>query len=164
MKPEKKPAPSESHKTAAPLPARRSGMTGWMRRWVFTTRHREIGIQYLVLALVAVVAGTLLSLLMRIHLVWPEITIPFFGPIKPEDYLALVTMHGTLMVFFVLTTAPQSGFANLVMPDQIGAPEEALLSWETQKGPAFSLGSSLFCLRGRSAFLFGGEPVSIGGG
>ena len=35
---------------------------------------------------------------------------------KPEDYLALVTMHGTLMVFFVLTTAPQSGFANWFCP------------------------------------------------
>ncbi len=65
--------------------------------------------------------GTVLSLLMRVHRVWPDAAIPFFGLMKPEDYLALVTMHGTLMIFFVLTTAPQSAFANLVLPEQIGA-------------------------------------------
>jgi cytochrome c oxidase subunit 1 len=88
---------------------------------IFTTDHRALGILYLWLALAAVVVGTLLSLLMRIHRVWPDAAIPFFGLMKPEDYLALVTMHGTLMIFFVLTTAPQSGFANLVLPAQIGA-------------------------------------------
>ncbi len=88
---------------------------------IFTTDHRRLGILYLYLALAAVVVGTVLSLLMRIHRVWPDAVIPFFGVMKPEDYLALVTMHGTLMVFFVLTTAPQSGFANLVLPAQIGA-------------------------------------------
>ncbi len=98
----------------------------WWRRWIFTTDHRTIGIQYLLLALFAVFIGTLLSLVMRIHLVWPELAIPFFGQIRPEGYLALVTMHGTLMVFFVLTTAPQSGFANLVLPEQIGARQMAL--------------------------------------
>lgn len=106
-----------------PLAARRHG---WMRRWVFTTGHRTIGIQYLVLALVAVAVGTVLSLLMRLHLAWPDVALPFWGAMKPEDYLALVTMHGTLMVFFVLTTAPQSGFANLVLPEQVGARQMAL--------------------------------------
>ena len=94
--------------------------------WLITTNHRIIGIQYLLLSLIAVAAGTILSLVMRIHLVWPDLALPFFGQIKPEDYLALVTMHGTLMVFFVLTTAPLSGFANLVLPEQIGARRMAL--------------------------------------
>jgi cytochrome c oxidase subunit I len=88
---------------------------------ILTTHHRALGILYLYLALAAVVVGTLLSLLMRFHRVWPDVAIPLFGVMKPEDYLALVTIHGTLMVFFVLTTAPQSGFANLVLPAQIGA-------------------------------------------
>jgi len=43
----------------------------------------------------------------------------------PEQYLALVTMHGTIMVFFVLTTAPQSGFGNFALPIQIGAADMA---------------------------------------
>lgn len=100
-------------------------MTRILRR-VFTTDHRVLGILYLYLALAAVAVGTVLSLLMRIHRVWPGLAIPFFGLMKPEDYLALVTMHGTLMIFFVLTTAPQSGFANLVLPEQIGARRMAL--------------------------------------
>ena len=94
--------------------------------WLFSTNHRILGIQYLLLSLIAVVTGTLLSLLMRIHLAWPDLALPFHGAIKPEDYLALVTMHGTLMVFFVLTVVPQSGFPNLVLPAQIGSSRMAL--------------------------------------
>jgi len=66
-----------------------------------------------------------LSLLMRIHLVWPEANLPWFGHIQPEQYLTLMTMHGTIMVFFVLTTAPQSGFGNFFLPIQIGAEDMA---------------------------------------
>jgi cytochrome c oxidase subunit 1 len=90
-----------------------------MRLW--TTDHRALGLRYLALSLIAVAAGTLMSLVMRIHLVWPELALPFFGPVKPEDYLALVTLHGTLMLFFVLTLAPQAGFGNIILPAQIGA-------------------------------------------
>ena len=84
---------------------------------LFTTDHRTLGIRYLLLSLVAVAIGTVMSLFMRVHLVWPAST----AFIKPEDYLALVTLHGTLMLFFVLTLAPQAGFGNLVIPAQIGA-------------------------------------------
>ena len=97
-----------------------------LRRWIFTTDHHVIGLQYLALALVAVLIGTVLSLLMRLHLTWPDRVIPLHGPILPEDYLALVTVHGTLMLFFVLTTAPQSGFGNLILPAQIGSRSVAL--------------------------------------
>jgi cytochrome c oxidase subunit 1 len=92
-----------------------------LKNYVFSTDHRIIGLQYLALALVSVVIGTLLSLLMRIHLVWPAWPLPLHGPILPENYLAIVTIHGTIMLFFVLTTAPQSGFGNLILPAQIGA-------------------------------------------
>src|SRR2546425_6162505 len=47
------------------------------------------------------------------------------GDIKPETYLSLLTMHGTIMVFFVLTTAPQGGFGNYFLPIQIGAPDRS---------------------------------------
>jgi cytochrome c oxidase subunit 1 len=47
------------------------------------------------------------------------------GHIQPETYLSLLTMHGTIMVFFVLTTAPQGGFGNYFLPIQIGAPDMA---------------------------------------
>jgi len=61
-----------------------------------------------------------LSLLMRIHLVWPGVSLPLVGEIKPETYLSLLTMHGTIMVFFVLTTAPQGGFEIIFCPYRLG--------------------------------------------
>src|SRR5260370_6848928 len=76
-----------------------------------------------------------LSWLMRFHLAWPETPIPGLdkispngaagGLITPEYYLSLMTMHGTIMVFFVLTTAPFAGFGNYFLPIQIGAEDMA---------------------------------------
>ena len=93
----------------------------------FSTDHKVVGLQYFFLALAAVLVGIILSLLMRLHLAWPEAHLPFVtgGVMTPEQYLALVTMHGTIMVFFVLTTAPQNAFGNYFLPIQIGAPEMA---------------------------------------
>ena len=98
---------------------------GFIRKYIFSLDHKVIGIQYFFLALTAVFVGMFLSLLMRIHLVWPSYVLPMVGEIKPETYLSLLTMHGTIMVFFVLTTAPQGGFGNYFLPIQIGAPDMA---------------------------------------
>src|ERR1700682_1626164 len=106
-----------AHEHAAPQ--------GFVRKWVFSLDHKVIGLQYYSLALTAVFVGMFLSLLMRIHLIWPNLALPIFGEIKPETYLSLLTMHGTIMVFFVLTTAPQGGFGNYFLPIQIGAPDMA---------------------------------------
>ena len=108
-------AAKEAHAHAAPQ--------GFIRKWVFSLDHKVIGLQYYFLALVAVFVGMFLSLLMRIHLIWPTAVLPLVGEIKPENYLSLLTMHGTIMVFFVLTTAPQGGFGNYFLPIQIGAPD-----------------------------------------
>ncbi|HEV7676631.1 MAG TPA: cbb3-type cytochrome c oxidase subunit I [Candidatus Angelobacter sp.] len=91
------------------------------RSHFFSTDHKVIGRQYFFLSLAAVLVGAWLSLLMRIHLVWPNLTLPLVGEIKPENYLAQLTMHGTLMVFFVLSTVPQSGFGTFFLPLQLGA-------------------------------------------
>ncbi|MGO9126937.1 MAG: cbb3-type cytochrome c oxidase subunit I [Terriglobales bacterium] len=107
----------DAHAHAAPQ--------GFIRRYVFSLDHKVIGLQYYFLALVAVFVGMFLSLLMRIHLIWPTAVLPLVGEIKPETYLSLLTIHGTIMVFFVLTTAPQSGFGNYFLPIQIGAPDMA---------------------------------------
>ena len=98
---------------------------GFIRKYIFSLDHKVIGLQYYFLALIAVFVGMFLSLLMRIHLIWPTAVLPLVGEIKPETYLSLLTMHGTIMVFFVLTTAPQSGFGNYFLPIQIGAPDMA---------------------------------------
>src|SRR5260370_761526 len=97
-----------------------------------------------------------LSLLMRIHLIWPTTALPLLGDIKPETYLTLVTMHGTIMVFFVLTTAPQGGFGNYFLPIQIGAPDMAfpvlnmLSFWTTFLG---------FIVMLAAFFVTGGAPL-----
>jgi cytochrome c oxidase subunit 1 len=98
---------------------------GFIRKYIFSLDHKVIGIQYFFLALTAVWVGMFLSLLMRIHLIWPQVNLPIVGHIQPETYLSLLTMHGTIMVFFVLTTAPQGGFGNYFLPIQIGAPDMA---------------------------------------
>ncbi len=101
--------------------------SGFIRKYIFSLDHKVIGIQYYVLALFSVFVGMALSLLMRIHLVWPSAKMPFTpgGQMTPEQYLALLTMHGSIMIFMVLTTAPQSGFGNFILPIQIGAEDMA---------------------------------------
>src|ERR1700730_7054908 len=99
---------------------------GFIRRYIFSLDHKVIGLQYYFLALVAVFVGMFLSVLMRFHMIWPTAVLPLIGEIKPETYLSLLTMHGTIMVFFVLTTAPQGGFGNYFLPIQIGAPDMGL--------------------------------------
>jgi cytochrome c oxidase subunit I len=107
----------------------------FIRKYIFSLDHKVIGIQYIMLALAAVIVGMLMSLLMRMNLQWPgtkwsilETLFPGGAPggiMTPEFYLSLVTMHGTIMVFFVLTTAPQGGFGNYFLPIQIGAEDMA---------------------------------------
>src|SRR5215475_2027654 len=107
----------------------------FIRKHVFSVDHKVIGKQYYALALVAVLVGMVLSWLMRIHLVWPTAPIPGLqwlsksgapgGVMTPEYYLSLLTMHGTLMVFFVLTNAPFAALGNYFLPIQIGAEDMA---------------------------------------
>src|SRR6201987_49808 len=116
-----------SHAHAAHAGHAMEAPTGFIRKYIFSVDHKVIGIQYFLLALTAVLVGIVLSVLMRLHLVWPNMHLPFVpgGLMTQEQYLSLVTMHGTIMVFFVLTTAPQGGFGNYFLPIQIGAPDMA---------------------------------------
>src|SRR5436190_21451892 len=109
--------------------------TSFIRKYIFSIDHKVIGIQYILLALAAVLVGMIMSVLMRVNLSWPGTHIKILetlfpqgapgGVMTPEFYLSLVTMHGTIMVFFVLTTAPQGGFGNYFLPIQIGADDMA---------------------------------------
>ena len=134
-----------------------AGRRSWVRQYLFTTDHRVIGLQYIALALVAVAIGTVLSLLMRLHLTWPDRIVPFHGPILPEDYLALVTMHGTLMLFFVLTTAPQNGFGNLILPAQIGSRR---MAFPVLNASSFWITAVALLTLLSATFVPGGGPIS----
>jgi cytochrome c oxidase subunit 1 len=100
---------------------------GSLSRRVFSTDHKAIGLNYLWLALFSVFLGMAMSLLMRIHLVWPGVHLPFLSGLgdSPDRFAALSALHGSLMVFLVLTAAPQAGFGNYFLPLQIGAREMA---------------------------------------
>ncbi len=105
--------------------------TGFIGKHVFSLDHKVIGKQYYALGLVAALTGMALSWLMRIHLGWTNAAIPGLHLLSkagapgdvmtPEFYLQLMTMHATIMVFFVLTTAPFAAFGNYFLPIQVGA-------------------------------------------
>ena len=115
--------------------ARNGSRRRFLRTYVFSTNHKVVGIQYFFLSLFAVVIGMALSWIMRIHLAWGTGGIAGFenifglnapgGVLTPEYYLSLLTLHGTIMIFFVLTTAPQNAFGSYFLPLQIGAEETA---------------------------------------
>lgn len=108
---------------------------GFIGRYIFSVDHKVIGRQFYFLALFSVLLAMVLSWMMRLHLAWPNLPLPVLGTlspagapgglITPEYYLSLMTIHGTLMIFFVLTVAPQSGFGNFLLPLQIGSREMA---------------------------------------
>jgi cytochrome c oxidase subunit 1 len=141
--------------------------TGFIRKHVFSLDHKVIGLQYYGLALAAVFIGMVLSWLFRIHLGWTTAAIPglrFLSPngapggvMTPEYYLSLLTMHGTLMVFFVLTNAPFAGFGNYFLPIQIGAEDMAF--------PRFNMMSFwttfvAFLVMMAAFFVHDGPPIS----
>ena len=105
--------------------------TSFIRKYIFSLDHKVIGKQYYGLALVAALVGMFLSWLMRLHLGWTNLAIPGLhllsrngapgNVMTPEFYLQLMTMHATIMVFFVLTTAPFAAFGNFFLPIQVGA-------------------------------------------
>ncbi|HET9216661.1 MAG TPA: cbb3-type cytochrome c oxidase subunit I, partial [Terriglobia bacterium] len=109
---------------------------GFWRKYVFSTDHKVIGIQYLLTAMAMAVIGGILSLLMRLQLGWPKGSFPFLASLMPrafdsqghmnaDFYLSLVTMHGTIMVFFLFTAVLTGGFGNFLIPLQIGARDMA---------------------------------------
>src|SRR6202035_5979001 len=114
-----------------PVAHQHTAPTGFIRKYVFSLDHKVIGKQYYGLALVAVFVGMVLSWIMRLHLAWTNLAIPGLHLLSktgapgdvmtPEYYLQLMTMHGTIMVFFVLTTAPFAAFGNYFLPIQVGA-------------------------------------------
>ncbi len=124
---------------------------------VFSTRHKTIGLQYLWLSLASVLVGMVLSALLRVHTSWPDAAIPFLSGLEttPERFAAVRLLHGSLMVFFVLTAAPQLGFGNFLLPLQIGAKEMAFPALN-----ALSLWLTVASLVGMTASFF--RPLNHG--
>ncbi len=107
----------------------------FVSKYVFSMDHKTIGKQFLITGIVWAIIGGLFSVLFRLQLGYPDQNFPILetvfgngakgGQIQPEFYYSLVTMHGTVLVFFVLTAGLSGTFANLLIPLQIGARDMA---------------------------------------
>ncbi len=107
----------------------------FVTKYIFSTDHKMIAKQYLITGIIMGVIGGFMSMLFRLQLAYPEqhftIIEAFLGKrgaggqMTPDIYMGLVTIHGTIMVFFVLTAGLSGTFSNLLIPLQIGARDMA---------------------------------------
>ncbi|MBG6110520.1 cytochrome c oxidase subunit 1 [Flavobacterium sp. CG_9.10] len=108
----------------------------FITKYIFSIDHKMISKQYLITGIIMGVIGIMMSMLFRMQLAWPEQSFKIFnvllgdkfapnGVMANDIYLALVTIHGTIMVFFVLTAGLSGTFSNLLIPLQIGARDMA---------------------------------------
>jgi len=105
-------------------------------KYVFSQDHKMISKQYLITAIIMAWVAVIMSIIFRLQLAWPDEGFAFTnfflgdkwapgGVLNPNMYLALVTIHGTIMVFFVLTGGLSGTFSNLLIPFQLGARDMA---------------------------------------
>ncbi len=107
----------------------------FVTKYIFSQDHKMISKQYLITGIFMGVIGVFMSMLFRLQIAWPEHSFSIIeaflgrhqdgGVMSPDIYLALVTIHGTIMVFFVLTAGLSGTFSNLLIPLQIGARDMA---------------------------------------
>ena len=108
----------------------------FITKYIFSIDHKMISKQYLITGIIMGCIGVGMSMLFRMQLAWPEEPFKVFswflgekhapgGVMANDMYLALVTIHGTIMVFFVLTAGLSGTFSNLLIPLQIGARDMA---------------------------------------
>ncbi|WP_298711164.1 MULTISPECIES: cbb3-type cytochrome c oxidase subunit I [Chitinophaga] len=107
----------------------------FISKYIFSMDHKMIAKQFLITGIIWAIIGAFFSVLFRLQLGYPDATFPWLesilghwaegGRITAEAYYALVTMHGTILVFFVLTAGLSGTFSNLLIPLQIGARDMA---------------------------------------
>ena len=155
------PAEMTAHTAHAPEAEEKKS---FVRKYVFSIDHKVIGKQFLFSSLLFFVVGGLLALLMRTQLAWPWEEIPVVGGLvygnsgnilAPEAYPALVTMHGTIMIFFFIIPILSGAFGNFLIPLLIGAKDMAfprlnLLSYWVMV-PAFLVMIAGFFVEGGTA-------------
>lgn len=107
----------------------------FFQKYIFSMDHKMIAKQFLITGIIMAFIGMALSLFFRLQIAWPDESFPILetflggwapdGQLDPNMYLGLVTIHGTIMVFFVLTAGLSGTFSNLLIPLQIGARDMA---------------------------------------
>lgn len=107
----------------------------FISKYIFSMDHKMIAKQFLITGIIMGVIGMSMSLIFRLQLAYPDMKFPFLesiigqwgkdGKLDPNFYLALITIHGTIMVFYVLTAGLSGTFSNLLIPLQVGARDMA---------------------------------------
>src|SRR5437773_1238892 len=149
---------------------------GWWRKYLSSTDHKVIGIQYAITGLLFLLIGFTLMMIMRWQLAYPGRPIPLIGQwlgqdrapmgiMLPEFYNQLGAMHGTIMVFMGVVPLAVGGFGNFVMPLQIGAPDMAFPKINMASYWAYVLGgvtmiTSFFM---PSGLVLSGRPIPVSG-
>lgn len=118
--------------------------SGWVRSWLFTLDHKRIGLLYLSTIGTFFLTGVILGLLIRLELISPGMDL-----MDAQTYNVLFTLHGVIMVFFVVIPSIPATFGNIFLPIQLGAdnvsfPRLNLLSWWLYVFGAFLIVCSLF--------------------
>lgn len=140
----------------------------FISKYVFSMDHKMISKQFLITGIIMGTIGMLMSLIFRLQLAFPDTKFPILasllgewgkdGKLDPNFYLALITIHGTIMVFFVLTAGLSGTFSNLLIPLQVGARDMASPFMNMLSYWFFAMSSTvLIC----SLFVQGG-PASAG--
>src|SRR5437870_5088515 len=98
---------------------------GFVRKYIFSTDHKIIGIQFLFSSLIFFFIGGFLALLVRVQLGWPHAEIPILGKawwpgsagfrMPPESYNMFFSMHATIMIFFVIIPVLAGAFGNFTI-------------------------------------------------
>ncbi|HSA59150.1 MAG TPA: cbb3-type cytochrome c oxidase subunit I [bacterium] len=130
----------------------------FLRKYVFSVDHKTIGLQYLITGLVMALVGGLFAYGFRSQLAWPNEPVLGFGQVDPDLYNSLVTMHGTIMVFWVAMPILLSGFGNYVLPLMIGAKDMAFPRLNMMSYWTFFLSTVVLL----SSFFFPGGPAKFG--
>ena len=96
------------------------GPEGWLK-YVWSTDHKIIAMQYLFTGMFMAVVGGFMAYVFRMQLAFPGLSVPGFGVVSPHEYNALVTNHGSIMIFWVAMPVLLAAFGNYLIPLMIGA-------------------------------------------
>ena len=160
-----------SHSHAAHDPHHEGGHDhhelGFWRKYIFSTDHKVIGIQYAITGLIFLLLGFMLMMLMRWQLAYPGQALPVLGNLlsnvfdeqmkegvmTPDFYNSLGAMHGTIMIFLGIVPVAFAAFGNFVVPLQIGAPDMTFPKINMASYQAFFVGGIVMLI---SFFVPGG--------